>query len=117
MSTATPVTFEGLPGEELIRAGLRDYAAGMESVESLLVEIARPRLSALGLLPTAVPPATLDAELRLHRLLARTHGDDAYGQYNALLRRLVSFERALDQRMRLRGFAAATADPGSAGIP
>ena len=87
---------ENLPGGDLIRAGLRDAAAGVESVESLLVEIAASRLRESGLPVPAMRPATLDAEIRLHRLLAKTHGDDAYGRYNALLRRLVSFTRALD---------------------
>ena len=87
---------EELPGGDLIQAGLRDAAAGVESVESLLVEIAAARLRESGLPVPAMRPATLDAEIRLHRLLAKTHGDDAYGRYNALLRRLVSFTRALD---------------------
>ena len=87
---------ENLPGGDLIRVGLRDAAAGIESVESLLVEIAASRLRESGLPVPAMRPATLDAEIRLHRLLAKTHGDDAYGRYNALLRRLVSFTRALD---------------------
>ena len=87
---------ENLPGGDLIRAGLRDVAEGVESVEALLVEIAAGRLRESGLPVPAMPPATLDAEIRLHRLLAQTHGDDAYGRYNALLRRLVSFTRAQD---------------------
>ena len=87
---------ENLPGGDLIRTGLRDAAAGIESVEALLVEIAAARLRESGVPVPAMPPATLDAEIRLHRLLAKTHGDDAYGRYNALLRRLASFTRALD---------------------
>ena len=87
---------EELPGGDLITAGMRDVAAGIESVEALLVEIAASRLRESGLPVPAMRPATLDAEIRLHRLLAKTHGDDAYGRYNSLLRRLVSFTRALD---------------------
>lgn len=102
MKTFDATIFEGLPGEEFAHAGLRDQAAGLESVASLLMEIAGPRLRALGLATGPAPTGGLATEIRLYRLLARTHGDDAYGQYNALLRRLVSFERALDQRMRLR---------------
>jgi hypothetical protein len=34
------------------------------------------------------------AEQRLYRLLADRHGDAAHARYNALVRRLVSFERA-----------------------
>ena len=40
---------QNLPGEDLIHAGLRDVAAGVESAESLLVEIAASRLRESGL--------------------------------------------------------------------
>lgn len=80
-----------LPGEDLIRRGLRDLDEGIESVESLLVSIGAPRLRTLGL-PVAAPlPAP---EQRLYRLLAADHGDAAHSRYNALVRRLVSYERA-----------------------
>jgi hypothetical protein len=42
-----------------------------------------------------------DAELELYRMLCQA-GGDAYSRYNALLRRLVSFEQALDRRCRHR---------------
>ena len=87
---------QNLPGEDLIHAGLRDVAAGVESAEALLVEIAASRLRESGLPVPALPPSDVDAEIRLFRLLSRTHGDDAFGRCNALLRRLVSFTRALD---------------------
>jgi hypothetical protein len=35
-------------------------------------------------------------EHRLYRLLARSDPDAAHGEYNVLLRRLVSFERAAE---------------------
>ena len=47
---------------------------------------------------TGVPA---DAELDLYRMLCQA-GGDAYSRYNALLRRLVSFEQALDRRFRHR---------------
>jgi hypothetical protein len=37
-----------------------------------------------------------DAELALYELLGKTE-EDPYGRYNSLLRRLVSFEHALDR--------------------
>lgn len=80
-----------LPGAELIEAGLRDLSHGAETVESLLVSIAASRLRALGL---DVPPSIADAELRLYHRLAAVHGAAAHAQYNALVRRLVSFQRA-----------------------
>jgi hypothetical protein len=47
-------------------------------------------------------PQPLDAEIRLYRLLGEEHGVDAYSQYNAHLRQLSSFCRALEGRMSRR---------------
>lgn len=80
-----------LPGAELIEQGLHDLADHVESIASLIVSIGAPRLRALG---HDVPTPIADAELRLYALLARTHGDGAHSQFNALVRRLVSYERA-----------------------
>jgi hypothetical protein len=81
-----------LPGEGLIRQGLADLGNRVESVEALLVSIGAPRLRQLGL---EVASALPDAEHRLFALLSRLHADAAHSRYNALVRRLVSFERAL----------------------
>jgi hypothetical protein len=80
-----------IPGEDLVRRGLRDLEDGIESVESLLVSIGAPRLRRLGL-TVATPLST--PELRLYGLLSKAHGDAAHSRYNALVRRLVSYERA-----------------------
>ena len=80
-----------LPGADLVEAGLADLSTGAETVESLLVSIAAPRLRALGF---AVPAPIPDAELRLYHQLAARHGAAAHSRYNALVRRLVSFQRA-----------------------
>jgi hypothetical protein len=80
-----------LPGADLVQRGLRDLEAGIESVESLLVSIGAPRLRGLGLGITGPIPTPED---RLYRLLSAAHGDGAHSRYNALVRRLVSFERA-----------------------
>ena len=88
---------DDLPGADLIRRGLDDAAAGQESVEALLVEIAAPRLRELGLpVPDSIDCS--DAELRLYAHLGRSGIRDPYGEYNALLRRLTSFVRALEHR-------------------
>lgn len=89
----------GLPGEDLVRRGLADYQEGRRSAESFLVQIARPRLENCGLLPPDESAAPVEHELELYRLL-RQEGDDAYARYNALLGELVSFEMALDRRVR-----------------
>lgn len=86
--------FDGLPGSDLIERGLEDLAAGRETVESLLVEIGAPRLRRLGL--TVRPHTGESAEHRLYRLLATQEPDAAHSRYNALIRRLVSFERAAE---------------------
>jgi hypothetical protein len=85
---------KALPGGELIREGLDDLAAGRESAPALLVAVGAPRLRRLGL---QIPSLPFDrAEHRLYELLARTHADSAHSRYNALIRRLVSFERACE---------------------
>ena len=81
-----------LPGEDLVARGLDDLEHGTESVSALLVSIGAPRLRALGI---DVNTTFDDPEHRLYRVLSASHGDGAHSQYNALIRRLVSFERAL----------------------
>ena len=39
---------DALPGADLIRAGLRDIAQGVDSIEALLVLVGAPRLRRLG---------------------------------------------------------------------
>lgn len=83
----------GLPGADLIERGQRELAAGRETLASLLVSIGAPRLRRLGL----TLARTFDApEHRLYLLLARSEGDAAHSRYNALIRRLVSYERAAE---------------------
>jgi hypothetical protein len=83
----------GLPGADLVGKGIDDLQRGVESDESLLVSIGAPRLRRLGLdLPT---PFRLP-EHRLYERLAREDADSAHSRYNALVRRLVSFERAAE---------------------
>jgi len=84
---------DSLPGADLVEKGLADLAAGAESAEALLVSAGAPRLRALGL-PIASPLE--DAEHRLYELLARDDPDAAHSRYNALIRRLVSYERAAE---------------------
>jgi len=87
-----PVSIDaGLPGSDLIAQGVQDLAAGRETAEALLVSIGAPRLRAAGV-PVAEPIAS--PEHRLYALLARERGNGAHSAYNALIRRLVSFERA-----------------------
>ncbi len=88
---------ESLPGGDLVAKGLRDLASGQESEESLLVSIGEPRLRHAGLALTK----TLDSpEERLWALLGRDDPDAAHSRYNALIRLLISFERALECGVR-----------------
>ncbi len=89
-----------LPGSELIREGLGDAHAGVETVNALLVEIAAPRLREFGIRVPEFPSQSLDAEIRLYRRLGAEFAVDAYGQYNSLLRRLTSFNRAMERALR-----------------
>lgn len=92
MSYNSAVDLTRLPGGELIEAGLRDVAASRDSIEADLVLIGAPRLRQLGF---DVPlDRSAGAEHRLYARLAAAHGRAAHARYNALIRRLVSFERA-----------------------
>ena len=83
-----------LPGEDLVRQGVADLARGLETMPALLVAIGAPRLRRLGFsLPEALPQVP---EHRLYALLSTTDGDAAHSRYNALVRKLVSFERAAE---------------------
>jgi hypothetical protein len=56
--------------------------------------IGAPRLRSIGI---DVPQATVgDPDIRLWELLAVDDSDSAHGRYNALIRELVSFERAAE---------------------
>ena len=99
----------GLPGEMFVRAGLADVHAGHCTIPACLVRMASPRLARAGLLPGTDPGFIPEPELQLYRLL-RQQGGDAYSRFNALLRELVSFEQALDQRQRFPGHRAERAD-------
>ncbi len=82
----------GLPGGDLVEQGLCDLSEGRDTAEALLVAIGAPRLRELGFdVPTLESP-----EHRLYELLARDDPDDAHSRYNALIRRLISFERAAE---------------------
>lgn len=81
-----------LPGQDIIETGLADLAQGVESIPALLVSIGAPRLGRLGFhIPWTIP----SPERRLYGHLAQRDADAAHSRYNSLIRRLVSFERAV----------------------
>lgn len=80
------------PGADLVARGIADLHDRRETEEALLVSIGAPRLRMLGV---AVPAAIPEPERRLYALLSRQGSDAAHSRYNALVRRLVSYERAV----------------------
>ena len=84
-----------MPGADLVIEGLADARAGRITVASLLIAIGAPRLRDGGL---DVPSLLVDdPDIRLYQLLAVDDSDSAHSRYNALIRQLVSFERALSR--------------------
>jgi hypothetical protein len=87
-------TLAALPGADLVRKGLDDLARDVPSTEALLVQIGASKLRSLGVEVPAVTSAE-SPEHRLYAHLEEEFGAAAHSRYNALVRRLVSFERAL----------------------
>lgn len=99
---ASSFTALGLPGGDIVDAGLADLADQKTTAESLLVSLAAPRLRREGVPLGETHP---DPEDRLYALLSQTEGDLAHARYNAYLRQAVSFADAchvarLDQGRR-----------------
>jgi len=85
-----------LPASDLIESGLRDLRERRETIASLLVSIGAPKLRSLGLeIPDNSISLRSTPEHRLYDLLAIDNPDSAHSKYNALIRKLVSFERAI----------------------
>ena len=83
-----------LPGADLIESGIKDLREERETIAALLVAIGEARLRRIGL---DLPPIPYkNPEHRLYDLLATDDPDAAHSKYNALIRRLVSFERAAE---------------------
>jgi hypothetical protein len=90
--SALATSYQSLPGADLVERGIGDLEAGLETASALLVSIGAPRLRSIGIDP---PAATIvEPEHKLYQLLSQEKGDAAHSAYNALVRRLVSFERA-----------------------
>lgn len=107
----TDELLDNLPGEEIVRAGMRDLANRKETIPALLVAIGRPRLNSLGLAQDLGDRMPDDPETRLYELLGQEHGNDAHSQHNAWIGRLVNFERALEHRVSRANAAAANPEP------
>ncbi len=100
---------DGIPGEELVAAGVEALGRGERGVEALLVAVGAPRLRTLGIPVPEAARLPRRPELALYRTIRRRHPADAHSRYNALIRRLVSFERELERR---RFSVTRRSDPG-----
>jgi hypothetical protein len=90
-----------LPGEELVEQDLADLAAGQMTDLSFLVLIAAPRLRRLGMhIPEQRFPRPY--EHQLYARLDQRLGTAAHSYYNSLLRRIVSYARALEREQSSR---------------
>ena len=113
---AHPVAIADLPGADFVQSGLdalRAVARGERETftpEALLVAIGARRLRAAGLEVPHAPGCPQQPELALYEAIAAAHAD-AHSRYNALIRRLVSFERALEARHRRLGEAPSAGRP------
>ena len=92
-----PALPPGLPGGDLIAAGIAALRQGDFSIEALLVCVGARRLRRAGLDVPDAPGRPDEPELALHAAICAAGPADAHARYNALLRRLVSFERALER--------------------
>jgi len=85
-----------LPGQELVEQGLADLSQNQVTDCSLLLLIAAPRLRRLGIqIPDRSSPQPYE-----HQLYARLDerlGTAAHSYYNSLIRRIVSYARALER--------------------
>ena len=93
-----PTPADTIPGADLVATGLAALRRGELSVEALLVAVGAPRLRSLGLAVEAPTNMPLHPELALYQAIGRAHPEDVHSRYNALIRRLVSFEHELERR-------------------
>ena len=99
-----------VPGQELVEAGLAAMERGEWTVEALLVAVGAPRLRFIGLHVPDLPDAPDHPEIALYHALGRIYPDDTHSRYNALIRRLVSYEQEMERRKyasRARGSGSA----------
>ena len=92
-----------LPGAELVASGIAALRRDELTVEALLVLAGASRLRAAGLeIPKGPARSAESWEHALYGAIAAEQRRGAHSRYNALIRRLTSFARALE---RLNGCA------------
>ncbi len=89
-----------LPGEDLVTEGLADLANNRPTAPFFLLLAAAPRLRRLGIeIPNR---AAAHPEHQLYSILEQHFGTAAHSQYNSLIRRIVSYARALERERSQR---------------
>ena len=91
---------EGLPGAELVASGIDALRRGELTAEALLVAVGARRLRAAGLEIPRAPELPDAPEQMLYAVVGAARPREAHARYNGLIRRLVSFERALEHAIR-----------------
>ena len=76
--------------------GIDDLKCGESTVEAMLVAVGAPRLRSIGLDIPKTPASPESPELALYAAVVEREASNAHSAYNALIRRLVSFERAME---------------------
>ena len=89
----------GLPGGDIVDAGLAHLAEGIVSPESLVVSLAAPRLRREGV---PIGRVHIDPEDRLYELLSRTTAGLTHARYVAYLEQVASFADACGLARRPR---------------
>src|SRR5262249_24480569 len=88
-----------IPGHELLNKGVSDLETGQLTEEALLLLIGAPRLrGVLGDSAFHTPELPDSPEHLLFSKLEERPGRGAHSAYNALIRRLVSAEHALERQ-------------------
>ena len=85
-----------LPGADIVATGIEDLRRGEFTVEALLVAVGAPRLRGVGLEIPDAPGCPECPELALYAAIGEREAGNTHSRYNALIRRLVSFERAME---------------------
>ena len=90
--------FADVPGAELVLRGIDDLQHERLTEAALLVSIGSSRLKRAGVDVPCVASAPRSPELALYEALCADGGGSEHSRYNALIRRLVSFEREVERR-------------------
>jgi hypothetical protein len=89
-----------LPGADLVKQGLTDLTEGRTTEFSLLLLTAGPSLRRLDIEIPEWPSERPYNHLLYEKLEERMDSNSAYSYYNSLIRRIVSYAHALEQRRK-----------------